>query len=149
MDCLVDWMKQALDLAEKARIEIDIETTLAPRSLVALLERLPHPLLKVNYDIGNSAGKGYRIEDEFNAYGDRIASVHIKDKLFGGPTVPIGNGAADFKLLASLLRKLDFSGAIVLEAARGTPGDEFTWAKRNLDFVYRCFGSDRWKITSI
>ncbi len=149
MDRLANWTKQALKFAEQTQIEIDIETTLPPLSLAAFLDRLPHPLLKVNYDIGNSTGKGYRIEDEFNAYGDRIAGIHIKDKLPNGPTVPLGNGAADFQCLAALLGKMNFRGILILEAARGTPGDELAWAKRNLDIVFRYFGSNTWKTTSI
>ena len=93
--------------------------------------------MKVNYDIGNSAGKGFKIDDEFAAYGHRIGSIHIKDKLLKGSTVPIGSGIADFPALARLLRHFDFKGDIVLESARGEKGDECAWAKRNLSFVIR------------
>lgn len=137
----VNWMRRALTLAEKTGIEIDLETTLAPSSLASFLNQLPHPLLKVNYDIGNSAGRGYRIEDEFAAYGHRIGSIHIKDKLLKGPTVAIGTGIADFSALARLLRNLDFKGDLILEVARGVPGEEQAWAKRNLNFVLRHLGS--------
>jgi L-ribulose-5-phosphate 3-epimerase len=137
----VNWMKHALTLAEKRGIEIDIETTLDPLNLASFLNRLPHPLLKVNYDIGNSAGMGYQINDEFAAYGHRIGSIHIKDKLLKGPTVAIGTGIADFPALARSLRNLDFKGDVVLESARGTPGDELAWAKRNLSFIVQQLGS--------
>lgn len=137
----VSWMKKAITLAEKTGIEIDIETTLAPSDLTSFLNQLPHPLLKVNYDIGNSAGMGYQIDDEFTAYGHRIGSIHIKDKLLKGPTVAIGTGIADFSALARLLRNFDFKGDIVLESARGVLGDEFAWAKRNLNFVLQHLGS--------
>lgn len=137
----VSWMKQALTLAEKTGIEIDIETTLVPSNLASFLNQLSHPLLKVNYDIGNSAGMGYQIDDEFAAYGHRIGSIHIKDKLLNGPTVPIGTGIADFPALARLLRNLDFKGDIVLESARDVPGGELAWAKKNLNFVLQHLGS--------
>ena len=137
----ISWMKQALKLAEKTGIEIDLETTLAPSNLASFLNQLSHPLLKVNYDIGNSAGMGYQIDDEFAAYGHRIGSVHIKDKLLNGPTVAIGTGIADFPAFARLLRNLDFKGDIVLESARDVPGDELAWAKKNLNFVLQHLGS--------
>ena len=137
----ISWMKQAITLAEKTGIQIDIETTLAPSNLAFFLNQLPHPLLKVNYDIGNSAGMGYHIDDEFAAYGHRIGSIHIKDKLLKGPTVAIGTGIADFQALARSLRNLDFKGDVVLESARGAPGDELAWAKNSLNFVLQLLGS--------
>lgn len=135
----LDWMKHALNLAEENQIEIDMETTLSPFALAYFLDKLPHPLLKVNYDIGNSAGVGYDIKDEFSAYGHRIGSVHIKDKLLNGPTVALGTGFADFQLLAHCLENINFSGDIVLEAARGIPGEELTWAKNNRSLMLKYF----------
>jgi len=135
----LEWMKHALNLAEENQIEIDMETTLSPFSLAYFLDKLPHPLLKVNYDIGNSAGMGYDIKDEFSAYGHRIGSIHIKDKLLNGPTVALGTGFADFQLLASCLENINFTGDIVLEAARGIPGEELTWAKNNRSLVLKYF----------
>jgi hexulose-6-phosphate isomerase len=117
-------------LAEVNHVEIDIETTLPPLVLASFLDKLPHPLLKINYDTGNSAGMGYDIESEFAAYGHRIGSVHIKDKLLKGPTVALGTGVADFQLLARCLGNINFAGDIVLEAARGIPGEELAWIKK-------------------
>ena len=54
----------------------------------SLLDEIPHPLVKVNYDSGNSAALGYRPFDEFAAYGDRVGSFHIKDRLLGGGRSP-------------------------------------------------------------
>ena len=135
----LEWMKHALNLAEENQMEIDMETTLSPFALACFLEKLPHPLLKVNYDIGNSAGMGYDIKDEFSAYGHRIGSVHIKDKLLNGPTVALGTGIADFQLLADCLENINFTGDIVLEAARGISGEELTWAKNNRSLVLKYF----------
>jgi hexulose-6-phosphate isomerase len=135
------WMKQAITLAEKTGIEIAIETTLAPLKLASFLSQLSHPLLKVNYDTGNSAGMGYQIEDEFAAYGHRVGSIHIKDKLLKGPTVAIGTGIVNFPALARVLRNFDFRGDIIMEAARGAPGDELAWAKKNLNFILQHLGS--------
>lgn len=133
----VTFMKQSLAVAEKIGIEIDIETTLPPTSLASFLNRVSHPLLKVNYDTGNSAGMGYSIEDEFQAYGHRIGSIHIKDKNLKGPTVAIGTGIVEFHKLSKLLCQIKFDGDIILEAARGVPGDELSWAKRNLNFLFQ------------
>lgn len=131
----VNWIKKALFIAEKTTMEIDLETTLHPSILATFLNKLLHPLLKINYDIGNSAGMGYRLNDEFSAYGQRIGSIHIKDKLLNGPTIALGTGKAEIASLLYFLQKINFEGDIVLEVARGVPGDEVNWAQRNLKYV--------------
>jgi hexulose-6-phosphate isomerase len=126
-----------MPLAEETEIEIHLETSLGPAEFAKLLDRIPHPKLKVNYDSGNSSSLGYAPTDEFAAYGDRIGSVHIKDRVLNGGTVPLGTGNADFKSLFSCLEKISYAGDFTLQVARATPGDEVAWAKQNLAFVRR------------
>jgi L-ribulose-5-phosphate 3-epimerase len=127
----------AMPLAEETGIEIHLETSLGPADFARFLDRIPHPKLKVNYDSGNSSSLGYAPADEFAAYGDRIGSVHIKDRVLNGGTVPLGTGNADFKSLFSCLEKISYAGDFTLQVARATPGDEVTWAQQNLAFVRR------------
>jgi hypothetical protein len=72
---------------------------------------------------------------EWAAYGDRVGSVHIKDRIRGGGTVPLGTGDADFPGLFTALREAGYDGPWVLQVARGTSGDEVTWARRNRAFL--------------
>lgn len=116
-----------LPQAERHRVELHLETDLAPQPFRMLLARLDHPLVKVNYDAGNSASLGYRPEDEFAAYGTRIGSVHLKDRHLGGGTVPLGQGDADFPSLREQLIRYDYRGDFVLQVARGEAGDEPRW----------------------
>jgi L-ribulose-5-phosphate 3-epimerase len=125
----------AMPFAEETGIEIHLETSLGPAEFAKLLDRIPHPSLKVNYDSGNSASLGYSPANEFAAYGNRIGSVHIKDRVLNGGTVPLGTGDADFAALFSCLEKIEYQGDFTLQVARGTPGDEVAWAKQNLAFV--------------
>jgi hexulose-6-phosphate isomerase len=130
-----DALDAAMPLAEETGLEIHLETSLGPTEFARLLDRIPHPRLKVNYDSGNSASLGYSPADEFAAYGDRVGSVHIKDRLLNGGTVPLGTGNADFRSLFSCLKKFDYQGDFTLQVARGIPGDEVDWAKQNVEFV--------------
>jgi L-ribulose-5-phosphate 3-epimerase len=130
-------LTHVLPAAERSGIEIHLETSLDPERLAALLARIPHPLVKVNYDSGNSAALGYDPRDEFAAYGRRVGSVHVKDRVLGGGTVPLGAGNTDFAVLAKCLRETGYRGDFVLQAARGTPGDEVIWARQNREFVVR------------
>jgi len=122
-------------VAERTNVELHLETSLPPSRFADLLAELPHPLLKVNYDSGNSASLGYRVGEEFAAYGDRIGSVHIKDRVRGGGTVPLGSGNADFPALFAELNRLEYQGNFVLQVARGEPGHEVSLARNNASFV--------------
>src|ERR1039458_6134894 len=128
-------LKAAMPFAEETGIEIHLETSLRPAEFAKLLDSIPHPKLRVNYDSGNSASLGYLPANEFAAYGDRIGSVHIKDRVLNGGTVPLGTGNADFPALFSCLEKIEYRGDFTLQVARGTPGDEVALAKQNLAFV--------------
>jgi L-ribulose-5-phosphate 3-epimerase len=120
-------LDRLLPSAEQYGVELHLETSLAPEPFAALLEQRPHPLLKANYDSGNSASLGYKPADEFAAYGSRIGSVHIKDRKRGGGTVPPGSGDADFHAVFIGLSRLQYAGDYVLQIARPDPGREVEW----------------------
>jgi hexulose-6-phosphate isomerase len=128
-------LRSVFPTAEATNVELHLETSLPPARFAALLAELPHPLLKVNYDSGNSASLGYSVVEEFAAYGDRIGSVHIKDRVRDGGTVPLGQGDADFPALFAELKRLGYANNFVLQVARGLPGDEVSWARNNASFV--------------
>jgi hexulose-6-phosphate isomerase len=121
--------------AEHNGVELHLETSLGPAAFAALLNRVPHRYLKVNYDSGNSASLGYRPREEFAAYGDRIGSVHIKDRIRGGGTVPLGEGDADLAAVFDGLHESGYEGDYVLQVARGEPGAEVAWARSNVRLV--------------
>ena len=138
-DGVVVLLQRVLEDARKVRIEIHLETSLPPARFADLLTRLNDPLLKVNYDSGNSSSLGYAPKDEFAAYGERVGSVHIKDRVLGASTVPLGTGDADFPALAEGLKKVAYKRDFILQVARGTSGDEVAWARQNRAFVVSHF----------
>ena len=134
---VVNVLRQVLPDAEREGVELHLETALNPEALAALLARVPHPLVKVTYDSGNSASLGYRPLDEFAAYGNRIGSVHIKDRIRGGGTVPLGSGDADLVAVFAGLREIGYDGDYVLQVARAEPHNEVAWARSNVAFALR------------
>jgi L-ribulose-5-phosphate 3-epimerase len=128
-------LRRVLPELDAIGVELDLETSLPPDRFADMLARLPHAKVKVNYDSGNSASLGYHPTDEFAAYGDRVGSVHIKDRVLGGSTVPLESGDADFDALFECLEATGYQGDFVLQVARGTAGDEVAWARRNRAFV--------------
>jgi hexulose-6-phosphate isomerase len=131
----VGWVESLLPPAGQAGIELHLETDLAPAEFAALLARLESPLVRVNYDTGNSAALGYDPTEEFEAYGERIGSVHVKDRVRGGATVPLGEGDAQIGLALGLLRERGYGGDVVLQVARDEDGAEPAWARRNAAIV--------------
>lgn len=125
----------ALDDAGRAGVELHLETSLPPDRFAALLGRLPHPMLKANYDSGNSSSLGYSPREEFAAYGPWVGSIHIKDRVRGGGTVPLSTGDADFPALFAAIRGVGYDRDYVLQVARGEPGDEVAWAARNRSWL--------------
>ena len=120
-----------IETVETTKVELHLETALAPSDFAALLARLKHPGIKVNYDAGNSASLGYQPAQEFKAYGSRVGSVHLKDRHLGAGSVPLGEGDTDFDAVFDALSSVGYSSDFILQVARGADGDELKWARRN------------------
>lgn len=125
--------EQFLKAGQKYGVGVAIETDPPPDDLSDILKS--YPSLTVVYDSGNSAGMGYDVEAELNTYGERISNVHIKDRLRGGSTVPLGTGFANFARLFKLLRTMEYTGPITLQAARGEDGQEVKTVQGQVMFV--------------
>lgn len=111
-------IESILPYAEKNNICITLETDLPPRSFRELLLKFNHPYLKANYDTGNSAALGYNIIEEFNEIGSWINNIHIKDRIYQGKTVPLGNGNTNFDLFFITLKKINYTGDLIIQGAR-------------------------------
>lgn len=118
MKMLVDSIEKVLPIAEKYGIFINFETDLNPKRFKELLSKFNSKNIKVNYDIGNSASLGYNPKEEFEAYGEYISDLHIKDRVLNGGSVELGTGNADFKTIFKLLKKYKFNGNIIMQSAK-------------------------------
>jgi L-ribulose-5-phosphate 3-epimerase len=132
---VVDVLTAVSPEAERTSVELHLETALPPGPFAALLNRVPYACVRVTYDSGNSASLGYRPNEEFASYGRRIGSVHVKDRLTGGGSVPLGEGDADLRTVFDELNRVGYAGDYVLQAARGAPSSELTLARHNRAFV--------------
>lgn len=116
-----DFLCRQNSLFENLDIKIGLELALPPIEVELLLKQLPL-LVGVNYDVGNSAALGFGPTFEIETYGRRIVNVHVKDRLFGGATVPLGDGSADFSAVFNGLKKSGYSGNYILQTARSQTG---------------------------
>lgn len=143
-DRLISLLKPMLEASEEARVNLTFETDLGPREFKNFLAEFESPAVRVNYDSGNSAASGYAVTEEWESYGDLISSIHVKDRLLGGPSVPLGTGSAQMESLFQLAHKMGYEGRFVIQGARGS--NDVETARRYKDFVtgliekyYGCF----------
>ena len=106
------------------KINISLETDLNPLDFFDLIKAVNSPFVKINYDTGNSACLGYNLSEEFNAYGEYISDIHIKDRLLNGGSVFFGEGNVDFDLFFEELNKLNYNGPIIFQLYRDDEGVE-------------------------
>ena len=133
---LVDTLRVVLDEIAGLDVTLAFETSLPPRLFADFLAALDHRAAKANYDMGNSASLGYDPREELKAYGRDIVTVHVKDRVLGGGTVPLGTGHTDFDVCFSLFEELNYTGPFILQAARSD--EEMEWNRKNLAFVFDC-----------
>jgi len=138
---VLEILERALPVAKEAGVELHLEADFGPEEFAAFIARIPHPMVKINYDTGNSSGLAYIAHEEFAAYGERVGSIHIKDRLRkpdgGVTTMPLGEGSADFEDIFASIKGIGYSGGFTLQVARGEDGDEVNWIKRQLAFLRR------------
>lgn len=129
------YARELLEYASDYRIKISLETDLPPGNFRDFLDRVEG--LYANYDSGNSSGLGYNHEMELISLRELVANVHIKDRILGGTTVELGTGNADFDLVFSALKEINYKGSIILQAARSEDGTEVDNIKSQLNFIKR------------
>ena len=107
----------------RQKVKIVFESDLPPTPLAQFIAKLPREHFGINYDIGNSASLGYDSAEEIAAYHQRILNVHVKDRLRGGTTVPLGTGAADLAKAIRLIERSGYAGQYILQTARAADAD--------------------------
>ncbi len=116
-------------------LRIAFESDLPPVELAAFIDGFPAELFGINYDIGNSASLGWDPVEEIARLSPRIINVHVKDRVLGGTTVPLGTGAADFQKVFGLLCSARYGGNFILQTARAADGAHVETIDRYRQFV--------------
>ena len=120
---LVAFLEGQTDFLALHGLKVVFESDYAPQELARFIARLDPALFGINYDIGNSAALGFNPQDEFAAYGSRIINVHVKDRVLGGTTVPLGTGNANFDAVFTALTQINYQGNFILQTARAADGN--------------------------
>lgn len=123
-DVLVKFLFEQRSFLDENNLKVIFESDFTPTELARFINRLPAEQFGINYDIGNSAALGFAPDEEFAAYGKRIINVHVKDRVFGGTTVPLQTGNADFDSVFAALSLTGYQGNYILQTARAVDGND-------------------------
>jgi L-ribulose-5-phosphate 3-epimerase len=134
---LISKLLRPVELASKCKINLALETDLAPSAFLNLINQFDSDAVKINYDLGNSASLGYDVIEEFELYGDKISDIHIKDRILSGGSVELGKGNVNFHAFFDKFAKLDFNGPIIMQVYRDDEGvqifkKQFEWFKKQI-----------------
>ena len=130
---IIEIFRPIMGVVHQKNIKLSFETSLSPNSVRNFLAQINHSDARINYDMGNSASRGYNSSEELEIYGDSIATVHIKDRILNGGTIQLGEGNVDFSKCLNGLRNKKYAGPFVLQTAR--KGDEIELVRNNLRFI--------------
>ncbi len=92
----------------------------------------------INYDSGNSASLGFDITEE-QIYFHRVKNIHIKDRLYGGTTVKLGNGDCNFSKLFKIIKKSGYKENLILQTAKTWKKNEIGEIIDNINFIKKFY----------
>lgn len=135
IDNLYRGLEQIRPILLDLNLKMVFESDFSSAALLKLISNLDNKYFGINYDIGNSAALGYDPVIEIATYGSYIDNVHVKDRLLGGTTVPLGQGNANLPLVFKLLKEANYQGQYILQTARTVNGNHAEVLCRYRDMV--------------
>jgi len=118
-----------------AGLKVVFESDYEPSKLADFIRLFSPECFGINYDMGNSASLGYEPAHEICILAPWIDNVHVKDRVLGGTTVPFGEGNVDFQTVFSELRKIGYTGNLILQGARSKTNDHVGIVKQYLNHI--------------
>jgi L-ribulose-5-phosphate 3-epimerase len=117
------------------KLEIHFETSMSPNDEFNFISRLDNSQTKICFDMGNSASLGFDCSEVLDKISPFLGSIHIKDRLINGPTVPLGEGLVDFSKVFKILNEIKFSGPISFQAYRNKNSNNIELLNSYLMFI--------------
>jgi len=130
--------KKLNNFLKKNKVQILFESNYLPKDLKNFIKRFDRKNFGINYDTGNSASLNYDTDEEFKQYGKYIKNIHIKDRVYKGKTIRLGNGNANFKKIFRNIFKIKYNNLLILQTARSLKkNDDINELKMNYEFIKR------------
>ena len=126
------WLKR---YKKKIAFEVDY----SPIKLKKFINNFPSDQFGINYDLGNSASLNFDSNTEFKLYYNRILNIHIKDRLYKGKTVRLGDGNVNFKKFIKNYIKYKMNTNLILQTARSKNKSHIVEILKNRNFLTNKF----------
>lgn len=137
---LAEGLAALTPLLRETGVRIAFECDYPPTRLASFIADFPADVFGINFDIGNSASLGWTPREEIPLIAPRMINVHVKDRVLGGTTVPLGQGDADLPTVFELLKQAGYEGFLILQTARAADGDHLGAARAYRDLVLELAG---------
>lgn len=112
---LMEALNQCINTLERCDVKIGFETELKNEEYYKLAYDFHSPNIGIYYDTGNCAFRGYDMKKDMEVLKDLLICVHVKDRVVGGGSVPLGTGDTNFKEGIPYLLDNGFEGNFTLQ----------------------------------
>jgi len=120
------------DHAKSHVIVLGLEMEIPGPDYRAFVDRVGHPAVRVYYDTGNSTAQGIDVGKDLDFVLDALAAVHVKDRVRGGTSRPLGEGDTNFREFFAKRARRTSPVDVVLQHYFDRPLED---AARSLAFV--------------
>jgi L-ribulose-5-phosphate 3-epimerase len=108
-------LRAAAPLAEQHGVTLGLEMEIAGAEYARIVRSVASPRVRAYYDTGNCTAAGVDIARDILAVLPVLHAVHVKDRVRGGGSKPLGTGDANFSGFFPALLKAGFRGDFVLQ----------------------------------
>lgn len=112
---VVESLKHVAPVAERYGVTLGLEMEIAGVEYARLIESVASPQVRAYYDTGNSTAQGFDIAEDIVPLLPLLHAVHIKDRVRGGGSQPLGTGDTNFQGFFPRLFRAGFHGDFVLQ----------------------------------
>lgn len=130
---VIESLRGAAPVAERHGVTLGLEMEIPGTDYARLIERVGSRFVRAYYDTGNSTAQGADIAEDIVPLLPYLHAVHIKDRVRGGGSKPLGTGDANFQAFFPRLLRAGFRGDFVLQ--HYFEHDPELDAERSLSFV--------------
>jgi len=108
-------LRRVAPIAEQQGVTLGLEMEIPGAEYAQLIESVGSSHVRAYYDTGNSTAQGLDIAADITALLPILCAVHVKDRVRGGGSKPLGTGDANFQGFFPRLLAGGFRGDFVLQ----------------------------------
>lgn len=132
-------LKSAVPFAERYGVTLGLEMEIEGAEYAKVVQSVGSRHVRAYYDTGNSTAAGFDIGQDIEPLLPLLHAVHIKDRVKGGGSKPLGTGDTNFQAFFPKLLRAGFRGDFVLQHYFDTQPE--LEAERSLSFVQQLIES--------